>query len=85
MVDTLASDRSDQPFGEAVLGRRAWDNWLVADAHGPYSGGDGSAVNARPSEGAAGPLEPLQLSPYWCAAANNAMCYQTYRVLRRSD
>ena len=35
MVDTLESDRSDQPFGEAVLARRAWDNWLVADAHGP--------------------------------------------------
>ena len=35
MVDTLASDRSDQSFGEAVLPRRAWGNWLVADAHGP--------------------------------------------------
>ena len=35
MVDTLASDRSDQSFGEAVLPRRAWGNWLVADAYGP--------------------------------------------------
>jgi hypothetical protein len=35
MVDTLASDRSDQSFGEAVLPRRAWGNWLVADADGP--------------------------------------------------
>ena len=35
MVDTLASDRSDQSFGEAVLPRRAWGNGLVADAHGP--------------------------------------------------
>ena len=35
MVDTLASDRSDQPFGGAVLPRRAWGDWLVADAHGP--------------------------------------------------
>jgi hypothetical protein len=32
MADTLASDRSDQPFGEAVLPGRAWGNGLVADA-----------------------------------------------------
>ena len=37
MVDTLATDRSDQPFDEAVLPRRAWGNRLVTDAHGPYS------------------------------------------------
>ena len=35
MVDTLATNRSDQSFGEAVLPRRAWSNGLVADAHGP--------------------------------------------------
>jgi hypothetical protein len=35
MVDTLATNRSDQSFGEAVLPRRAWGNGLVADAHGP--------------------------------------------------
>ena len=28
-------DRSDQPFGEAVLPWRAWGNRLVADSHGP--------------------------------------------------
>ena len=37
MVDTLATDRSDQPFDEAILPRRAWGNRLVTDAHGPYS------------------------------------------------
>src|SRR6266403_1398288 len=37
MVDALASDRSDQPFGEAVLPRRAWGDGLVADAHGAQS------------------------------------------------
>jgi len=31
----LATNRSDQSFGEAVLPRRAWGNGLVADAHGP--------------------------------------------------
>jgi hypothetical protein len=35
MVDALATNRSDQSFGEAVLPRRAWGNWLVEDAHGP--------------------------------------------------
>src|SRR5215813_9311942 len=34
MVDTLATDRSDQSFGEAVLPRRPWGYWLVADTHG---------------------------------------------------
>src|SRR5436189_2982333 len=48
MVDALASDRSDQPFGEAVLPRRAWGDGLVADAHGAQSVRDGSAINAIP-------------------------------------
>ena len=34
MVDALASDRTDQPFG-AVLPRRARGDRLVTDAHGP--------------------------------------------------
>ena len=33
MVDALASDRTDQPFGEAVLPRRARGDGLVTDAH----------------------------------------------------
>src|SRR5204863_5724641 len=48
MVDALASDRSDQPFGEAVLPRRAWSDGLVADAHGAQSVRDGSAIEAIP-------------------------------------
>ena len=35
MVYALATNRSDQSFGEAVLPRRAWGYGLVADAHGP--------------------------------------------------
>ena len=35
MVNALATNRSDQPFGEAVLPWRAWGNRLVADPHGP--------------------------------------------------
>src|SRR5947208_8622316 len=48
MVDALASDRSDQSFGEAVLPRRAWSDRFVADAHGSQSVLDGSAVNLIP-------------------------------------
>ena len=34
MVNTLASDRPNQPFHEAILPRRARRNRLVADTHG---------------------------------------------------
>src|SRR6266704_5686103 len=46
MVYTLAPDRSDQPFGKAVLPRRGWCNRLVSDAHGAQSTFNGSAVDA---------------------------------------
>src|SRR5437870_12959115 len=48
MVDALASDRSDQSFGEPVLPRRAWSDRFVADAHGAQSVPDGSAVDLIP-------------------------------------
>src|SRR5437870_3776406 len=48
MVDALAPDRSDQPFGKAVLPRRAWGDGLVVDAHGAQSVRDGSAIDAIP-------------------------------------
>src|SRR5262245_66567332 len=34
MINTLASDRPNQPFHEAILPRRARRNGLVADTHG---------------------------------------------------
>jgi hypothetical protein len=34
MVDTVASDRSGPSFGEAVLPRLPWANWLVAECAG---------------------------------------------------
>src|SRR5712692_11526099 len=48
MVVALASDRSNQPFGEAVLPRRAWGDGLVTDAHGAQSVPDGSPVDLIP-------------------------------------
>jgi len=48
VVDALASDRSDQPFCEAVLPGRARGDGPVADAHGPQLAGDECAVDLIP-------------------------------------
>src|SRR3982074_2594429 len=48
VVQTLAPDRSDQPFGKAVLPRRGRCNWLISDAHGTQSARDDSAVDSIP-------------------------------------
>src|SRR5262245_61875831 len=48
IIDALATDRSDQPLGEAVLPRRARRNGLVTDAHGSQSAGDGGTVDSVP-------------------------------------
>src|SRR6202166_3503887 len=48
MIDALAPDRSDQPFGKAILPRRAWCSGLVPDAHGTQSAGDDNAVDSIP-------------------------------------
>src|ERR1700736_4750990 len=45
MVNTLAPDRSDQPFGKAVLPRRGWCSRLVPDAHGSQSARDDGAID----------------------------------------
>src|ERR1700716_3518256 len=48
VVQTLAPDRSDQPFGKAVLPRRGRCNWLVSDTHGTQSARDDSTVDSIP-------------------------------------
>jgi len=48
MVHTLAPDRSDQPFGKAILPRRGWCGRPVPDAHGAQSACDDGAVNPIP-------------------------------------
>src|SRR3981189_67496 len=48
MVDALASDRSDQSFGEAVLPGRTGGEGLVTDAHGAQSAGDECAIHPIP-------------------------------------
>src|SRR5450631_1629668 len=45
VVHTLAPDRSDQPFGKAILPRRGRCGRLVPDAHGAQSACDDRAVD----------------------------------------
>ena len=48
MIHTLAPDRSDQPFGKAILPRRGRSGRLVSDAHGAKSACDNGAIDAIP-------------------------------------
>src|ERR1700686_1023582 len=45
VVQALAPDRSDQPFGKAVLPGRGWRGRLVPDAHGAQSARDEAAID----------------------------------------
>src|SRR5262249_22689356 len=48
MIETLAPDRSDQPFSEAILPRRSRCDGLVPDAHGTQTAGEDGGVGAVP-------------------------------------
>src|SRR6202023_14085 len=48
VVHTLTPDRSDQPFGKAVLPGRGWCGRLVPDAHGAQSACDDTAIDPIP-------------------------------------
>src|SRR5258708_2269878 len=48
VVYTLTPDRSDQPFGKAVLPGRGWRGRLVPDAHGAQSARDNAAIDPIP-------------------------------------
>src|SRR6267154_2001413 len=45
VVQTLAPDRSDQPFGKAILPRRGGCNRFVPNAHGSQSACDDGAID----------------------------------------
>src|ERR1700726_1521070 len=45
VVHTLTPDRSDQPFGKAILPRRGWCGRLVPNAHGAQSARDDAAID----------------------------------------
>ena len=45
MIDTLAPDRPNQPFGKAILSRRGRRGGLVPDPHGAQSAFDDSTID----------------------------------------
>ena len=45
MIQALAADRSDQPFGKAILPGRGWCGRLVPDAHSAQSARDDAAID----------------------------------------
>src|ERR1700682_1053184 len=45
VVHTFTPDRSDQPFGKAILPRRSWCGRPVPDAHGAQSARDDAAID----------------------------------------
>ena len=45
VVHTFTPDRSDQPFGKAILPRRGWCGRPVPDAHGAQSARDNAAID----------------------------------------
>ena len=45
VIQALATDRADQPFGKAILPRRGWRSRLAPDAHGAQSVRDDAAVD----------------------------------------
>src|SRR6478735_4239884 len=48
VVHTFTPDRSDQPFGKAILPRRGWCGRLVPDAHGAQSARHDAAIDPIP-------------------------------------
>jgi len=46
VIETLASDRSDQPFSEAILPRRSRRNRLVSDTHSTNAALSDVAIDA---------------------------------------
>ena len=48
VVQALTSDRSDQPFGKAILPGRGWCGRLVPDAHGAQPACDDGTIDAIP-------------------------------------
>src|SRR5882762_9365243 len=45
VVHALTPDRSDQPFGKAILPRRGWRGRLVPNTHGAQSARDDAAID----------------------------------------
>ena len=70
VVHTLTPDRSDQPFGKAVLPWRGWRGRLVPDAHGAQSACDDVAIDPIPiADEVARSFIPRKGLRYWTFVA----------------
>src|SRR6476620_5304798 len=78
MIDALAPDRSDQPFGKAILPRRGWRGRLVPDAHGAQSACDDRTIDAIPvADHVARSFIPRNASVIWRATHSAVGCVVT--------
>src|ERR1700681_135603 len=48
MIQALAADRPDQPFGKSILPRQGWGGRLVPNAHGAQSACDDGTIDTIP-------------------------------------
>src|SRR5712672_220975 len=76
MIQALAADRPDQPFGKAILPRRSWCGRLVPDAHGAQSACDDGAINAIPiaNQVSWGPVPRESLRDLTCNPFRRRIC-----------
>src|ERR1700721_4272622 len=76
VVHTLTPDRSDQPFGKAVLPRRGWCDRLVPDAHDAQSARDDAAIDpvAIADEGVRSLIPRKRLGYLTCNPFGRRMC-----------
>src|ERR1700694_1054391 len=73
VVHTFTPDRSDQPFGKAILPRRGWRGRLVPNTHGAQSARDDAAI------------DPVVIADevVWCLIPGKCLRYLTCNPFRR--
>src|SRR5438105_15924055 len=86
VVHTFTPDRSDQPFGKAILPRRGWCGRLVPDAHGAQSACDDAAIDpvAIADEVVRGLIPRKRLRDLTCNPVGFAVTLIQTRSLRSS-
>src|SRR5713101_2507474 len=76
VVQALTPNRSDQPFGKAILPGRGWCGRLVPDAHGTESAYDNGTVDfiAIPNHAAGSPVPRKGLGDLTCDPLRCRVC-----------
>jgi hypothetical protein len=81
VVHTFTPDRSDQPFGKAILPRRGWCGRLVPNVHGAQSARDDAAIDpvAIADEVARGFIPRKRLRDLTCNPFRRRICCDVAR------